>query len=69
MNPRFFDTCSEAKTRVAFHAVRVEQLNPGNTVIWCYDIDSLITILSNIQKFSQSHVWLDRGLQLHPSIS
>ena len=53
----------EADTRVAFHAVHVEQLNPGNIVIRCNDTDILIIMLSNIQKFSQSHVWLDMGLE------
>ena len=52
----------EADTRVAFHAVHVEQLNPGNIVIRCNDTDILIIMLSNIQKFSQSYVWLDKGL-------
>ena len=32
MNPRFFDTL-EANTHVAFHAVHIEQLNPGNIVL------------------------------------
>ena len=52
----------EADTCVAFHAVHVEQLNPGNIVIRCNDTDILIIMLSNIQKFSQSYVWLDKGL-------
>ena len=46
----------EADTRVAFHVVHVEQLNPGNIVVRCNDTDILIIILSNIQEFSQSHV-------------
>ena len=41
---RFSDTCDEADTHVAFHAVHVKQLNPGNTVIMCYDIDILTII-------------------------
>ena len=53
---------NEADTHGAFHAVHVEQLNPGNTVIRCYDRDTLIIMLLNIQKFSQSHVWLDMRL-------
>ena len=57
MNPRFSDTRDEANTHVAFHAVHVEQLNPGNTVIRCNDTDILIIMPSNIQKFSQSYVW------------
>ena len=57
----------EADTRVAFHAVHVEQLNPGNIVIRCNDTDILIIMLSNIQKFSQSHVWLDMGLDYNNS--
>ena len=57
----------EADTRVAFHAVHIEQLNPGNIVIRCDDTDILIIILSNIQKFSQSHVWLDMGLDYNNS--
>ena len=52
----------EADTRVAFYAVHVEQLNPGNIAIRCYDTDILIIMLPNIQKFSQSHVLLDIGL-------
>ena len=67
MNPRFFDTHDEADRCVAFHAVRIEQLNAGNTVIRCYDIYILILMLSNIQKFSQSHVWLDMGLDYNNS--
>ena len=46
----------EADTRVGFHVVHVEQLNPGNIVVRCNGTDILILILSNIQKFSQSHV-------------
>ena len=42
----------EADTHVAFHAVQVEHLNPGNIVIRCNDTDILIIMLSNIQKFS-----------------
>ena len=42
----------EADTHVAFHAVHVEQLNPGNIVIRCNDTDILIIMLSNIQEFS-----------------
>ena len=62
VNPRFSDTRDEANTHVAFHTVHVEQLNPGNTVIRRNDTTILIIMLSNIQKFSQSHVWLDTGL-------
>ena len=51
----------EADIRVAFDVVHVEQLNPGNIVIRCTDTDILIIMLSNIQKFSQSYFWLDRG--------
>ena len=58
----------ETDTRVAFHAVHVEQLNPGNIVIRCNDTDILIIMLSNIQKFSQSHVWLDMGLDYNSRI-
>ena len=58
---------NEADTCVAFHAVHVEQLNPGNIVIRCNDTDILIIMLSNIQKFSQSHVWLDMGLDYNNS--
>ena len=43
---------NEADTCVAFHAVHVEQLNPGNIVIRCNDTDMLIVMLSNIQKFN-----------------
>ena len=56
VNPRFFDTRDEAYTQIPFHAVHIEQLNPGNTVIRCYDIDIPIIMLSNIQKFKQSNV-------------
>ena len=52
----------EADTRVPFNAVHVEQLNPGNIVIRCNDTDILIIMLSNIQKFNESHVWHDIGL-------
>ena len=62
-----YGTHDEADTRVAFHAVHVEQLNPGNIVIRCNDTDILIIMLSNIQKFSQSHVWLDMGLDYNNS--
>ena len=58
---------NEADTHVAFHAVHVEQLNPGNTVIRCNNRDILIIMLSNIQKFSQSHVWLDMRLDYNNS--
>ena len=57
----------EAHTRVGFHVVHVEQLNPGNIVVRCNGTDILILILSNIQKFSQSHVWLDMGLDYNNS--
>ena len=57
----------EADTRVAFHAVHVEQLNSDNIVIRCNDKDILIIMLSNIQKFSQCHVWLDMGLYYNKS--
>ena len=33
VNPRFSDTHDEADLPFPFHAVDVEQLNPGNTVI------------------------------------
>ena len=48
---------NEADTRVAFHAVHVEQLNLGNIVIRCNDTEILIVMLSNIQKSCQTHVW------------
>ena len=54
MNSGFSGTHDEAHIRVAFHAVHVEHLNPSNTLIRCYDIDILIIMLLNIQKFSQS---------------
>ena len=57
----------EPNTRVPFHAVHIEQFNPGNIVIRCNDTDILIIMLSNIQKFSQSHVWLDMGLDYNNS--
>ena len=57
----------EADTCVAFHAVHVEQLNPGNTAIRCDDTDILIIMLLNIQKFSQTHAWLDMGLDYNNS--
>ena len=57
----------EADTRVAFHVVHVEQLDPDNIVVRCNDTDILIIILSNIQEFSQSHVWLDMGLDYNNS--
>ena len=66
MNPRFFDTL-EANTHVAFHAVHIEQLNPGNIVIKRYGIDILIIILSNTQKFSQTDIWLDMVLDYSKS--
>ena len=66
-NPRFSDIQDEADTSVTFHAIHVEQLNPGNTVIKCYDIYILIIMLANIQKFTQSHVWLDIGLDYNNS--
>ena len=57
----------EADTRVDIHALHVKQLNPGNIVIRCNDTDILIIMLSNIQEFSQSHVWLDMGLDYNNS--
>ena len=57
----------EADTCVTFHAVHDEQLNPGNIVIRCNDTGIFIIMLSNIQKFSQSHVWLDMGLDYNNS--
>ena len=54
MNSGFSGTHDEAHIRVAFHAVHVEHLNPSNTLIRCYDIDILIIMFLNIQKFSQS---------------
>ena len=62
-----YGTHDEANICVAFHAVHIEQLNPGNTVIRCNDTDILIIMLSNIQRFSQSHVWLDMGLDYNNS--
>ena len=47
-----YGTYNEPDTCVAFHAVHVEQLNPGNIVVRCNDTDILIIILPNIQKFS-----------------
>ena len=47
-----YGTHNEPDTCVAFHAVHVEQLNPGNIVVRCNDTDILIIILPNIQKFS-----------------
>ena len=35
----------EADTRVVFHTVHVEQLNPGNIVIRCNDTDMLMIML------------------------
>ena len=35
----------EADTRVVFHKVHVEQLNPGNIVIRCNDTDMLMIML------------------------
>ena len=67
MNPRFFDTRDEANICVAFHSVHIEQLNSDNTFIRCYDIKTLIILLFNIQKFSQSSVWLDMGLDYNNS--
>ena len=67
MNPRFSDKHDETDTCVGFHAVHIEQLNPGNTVIRCYGIEIFIIILSNSQKFGQSHVWLDIGLEYNNS--
>ena len=64
--PDLYGTHDEADTCVAFHAVHVEQLIPGNIVIRCNDTDILI-MLSKIQKFSQSHVWLDMGLDYNNS--
>ena len=63
MNPRFFDTRDEAYTRIAFHVVHIEQLNPDNNAIRCYDIDIPIIMLSN----KQSNVWLDMGLDYNNS--
>ena len=57
-----YGTHDEINTFVAFHAVHFEQLDPGNTVIRCNDTDILIIMLLNIQILSQSHVWLDMGL-------
>ena len=57
----------EANTHIAFHAVQVEQLNQGNIAIRYNGTDILIIMLSNIQKFSQSHVWLDMGLDYNNS--
>ena len=57
----------EADTGVVFHAVQVEQLNLGNIVIRCNVTDTLIIMLSNIQKFSQSYVWLYMGLDYNNS--
>ena len=57
----------EADTRVAFHALHAEHFNPGNTVIRCNDTDVLIIMLVNIEKFAESHVWLDLGLDYNNS--
>ena len=62
-----YGTHDEADIRVSLHAVHVEQLNPGNILIRCNDTDILIIMLSNIQKFSQSHVWLVVGLDYNNS--
>ena len=57
----------EADTRVAFHTGHIDQLNPGNTIIRCNDTDILIIMLANIEKFSQTHLWLDMGLDYNNS--
>ena len=57
----------EADTRVAFHAIHAEQCDPGNTVIRCNDTDILVIMLSNIQKFIETSVWLDMGLDYNNS--
>ena len=57
----------EADTRVAFHALHVERCHPGNTVIRCNDTDVLIIMLANHEKFKESHVWLDVGLDYNNS--
>ena len=67
MNPRFSDTRDEANICVAFHSSHIEQLNSDNTFIKCYDKEILIIFLFNIQKFNQSYVWLDMGLDYNNS--
>ena len=67
MNPIFSDTLDEANTLAAFHVVHIEQLNPGNIDIKCYDIDILTIMLSNTQKLSQTDVWIDMGLHYSKS--
>ena len=70
-----YGTHGEINTFVAFHAVHFEQLDPGSTVIRCNDTDVircndtdiLIIMLLNIQILSQSHVWLDMGLDYNNS--
>ena len=42
-------------------------MSPDNIVIRCNDTDILIIMLSNIQKFSQNHLWLDMGLDYNNS--
>ena len=58
----------EADIHFSFHAVHVEHMNPGNTVIKCNDTDILIIMYSNIQKFRQS-VWLHTGLDYNNSLT
>ena len=53
MNPRFSNTSDEANTCVAFHAVHLEQLNPGNIALGVITQRSLLQcfqIFRNLAK-------------------
>ena len=57
----------EADTRMAFHADHSEKHHPGNIVIRCNDTDVLIIMLANVRHFTNSHIWLDVGLDYNNS--
>ena len=57
-----FGAHEEADTRVAFHTLHVDKYDPGNTIVRCNDTDIKIIMVTNADKYDNSDVWLDVGL-------
>ena len=60
--PELFGDHFEGDTRVMFYAKHADIKGPGNNIIRGNNTDIFIILLTNIQKFSQSYLWFDRGL-------
>ena len=60
--PELFGDYLESNTRVMFHAKYADTKVPGIVIIRGNETDIFIVLLANVQMLSQSHLWLDRGL-------